>query len=117
MDKNIVLLGVFFLGGFVGFILGGALRLPQSISVKAGLSILGAALGGVPIAFMGGLTYEKWMYPIGLVFGLLWVRVVGVRHFKLTGSGERKGIMMAWLDVIAILSATLVIIIITAFLK
>jgi hypothetical protein len=114
MTDNITLLGVLFLGGFVGFILGGTLRLTNVIPVKVAVSILGAALGGVPVAFMSGLTYQKWMYPIGLVFGLLWIRVVYARYEK---QGRSRVLILAWIDVIAIISATLVVVILTAFIK
>jgi hypothetical protein len=53
MTENIILLGVLFLGGFVGLILGLVLRIPNSPSLKLGVGIIGAALGGARDA--GGL--------------------------------------------------------------
>lgn len=79
MDIEITLLGVLFLGGFVGFVLALALSHSEKLSYKGVAAVLGAALGGAPLAFMGNLAYERWMYPIGLVLGLISIRVLGAR--------------------------------------
>lgn len=66
-------MGVFGLGLFVGYLL--ALGLKQSKpTLRAVLTVLGAALGGVPVAFLAGAG-SKWIYPLGLLGGLLILRL------------------------------------------
>ena len=109
---NIVLLGVLFLGMFVGFVLGMTLISSNNTTVKFAVAVVSAALAGAPIAFMSGLTFERWMYPIGLVLGLSWVRMFSARNQK-----RGKANLFAWLDMIAIVGATLVMVAYTAFIK
>jgi hypothetical protein len=113
----ITLYGVTFMGGFVGFILGTAMRALPNVSIKAAVALIGAALGGAPIMLMSGLGHEKWMYPIGLTFGLMWVRIVSA--VKLTRekpkASERVAWKWAWVDSLAILAATLVVLALAAF--
>jgi hypothetical protein len=60
-------LGVLCLGSFVGFLLGlGLLR--STPSLRAALTVVGAALGGIPVAFLAG-TGQKWLYPLGYLPG------------------------------------------------
>lgn len=60
--------GILLLGIFVGSILGFGLA-------KAAITVLGSALGGGPILFVNGVGAEKWTYPVGLVLGLLVIRL------------------------------------------
>jgi hypothetical protein len=115
MQTNIVLLGVVFLGGFVGFILGLTLQLPKTLNLKVAVSLIAAALGGAPLLFMRGLGFEKWMYPIGLVMGLLWTRIISARFSS--ASRSRQTQLFAWLDMVAIAVITLVVIVCAAFTK
>jgi hypothetical protein len=112
---TIVLLGVLFLGMFVGFILGMTLFSSNSLTLKIASSVVSAALAGAPVAFMSGLTFERWMYPIGLVLGLAWVRMFSIRTQKASRSSQTR--LFAWLDMLAIIGATLVVIVTTALLK
>ena len=66
-------MGVFGLGLFVGYLI--AIGLKQSKpTLRAVLTVLGASLGGVPVAFLAGAG-SKWIYPIGLLAGLLFFRI------------------------------------------
>ena len=116
MLDNIILLGVFFLGGFVGFILALALNFPKSLNLKVISTIISTVLGGTPVAFMSGLTYEKWMYPIGLVTGLLWFRLISARTQAIYGGNPRLR-AFAWIDILVIVGFTIVVIICAAFVK
>jgi hypothetical protein len=110
----VTLLGVLFLGGFVGFLLALAIDFSSTLNLKVVSALIGAALGGAPILFMRGLGFEKWMYPIGLVIGFLWIRVI--RSVTLTRGGtHRRKKLMAWVDTMAILLVTLIVIICAAF--
>jgi hypothetical protein len=104
-------LGVITLGVFVGWLLGVGLK-NSSQTLKAVLTVLGAALGGGPILFMKGIGPEKWMYPIGLLLGLLWVRLSGARiEIVQKRSGRNKVAhaqgWFAWVDLILISAVTL----------
>lgn len=116
MAHNITLLGVLFLGGFVGFILALALNLPKNLNLKIASTIIGTALGGTPVAFMSNLTYEKWMYPIGLVTGLLWFRLMSAR-MQATYGGNPRLKAFAWIDMFAIVGFTILVIICATFVE
>jgi len=62
--------GILALGLFVGGILGWGLVNAKG-SLKAGVTVLGATLGGGPILFMAASGDARWSYPIGLILGLL----------------------------------------------
>jgi len=109
LQLAVTLLGVFFLGGFVGFLLGLAINFASSINLKVASALIGAALGGTPIVFMRGLSFEKWMYPIGLVVGFFWVRVVRARE-KMPMSAQGLAVS----DTILVILFTSVIIICAA---
>jgi hypothetical protein len=117
MSENIILLGVLFLGGFVGFLLGLALRVPENINLKLAVAVIGAALGGAPIIFMQDLAFQKWMYPVGLVVGFLWVRLISARTLvtKRPKKDERIAWYVGWLDTFAIVGVTLVVVAFTMF--
>jgi hypothetical protein len=109
MDKEslqitITLLGVLCMGGFVGFLLSLAINFSSTVNLKVLSALMGAALGGAPILFMQGLGFEKWMYPIGLVMGLLWLRIVRARW-------EKRLPIFAWIDTVLILLITLIVIV------
>lgn len=111
----IILLGVLFLGMFVGFVLGTVLTSAAGTSVKIAGAVISAALAGAPVAFMSGLAFERWMYPIGLVVGLAWTRMLTARKHALSSS--KRTAIFAWIDMIAIAGATLVVIIVTALVR
>jgi hypothetical protein len=125
MALEITLLGVLFLGGFVGFILGLALSFSKKLTYKAVAAVLGAALGGAPLAFMGNLAYERWMYPVGLVLGLISIRLLTARKdllyaiHALQDKGDsrvqRVHLAIAVIDMIAIAFIILVVITGAAF--
>jgi len=111
--KNIKLLGVYFLGLFVGFLLATAALAPKKLSMKAAITLIGSALGGAPILFMRGLTLEKWMYPIGLVTGMLWIRIYRARrHRSLNEMG-----LLVWIDMVAIAAFTGIVIVCATFVR
>lgn len=85
---NIPLVGILFLGGFVGYLLCWSFQISKRQSVKSALAIIGGALGGAPIAFMQGLGSEKWAYPVGLVLGLVWA---GLRARSLSKTQHGAG--------------------------
>jgi hypothetical protein len=62
--------GVLCLGALVGFLLAFSLFNTTNVGLRAVVAVLGIALGGAPVVFMGA-TDEKWVYPIGLVQGFL----------------------------------------------
>ena len=111
---NITLLGVLFLGGFVGLIVGFVIKSTDKVGLKIAASVISAALAGTPVAFMKGLTFERWMYPIGLVLGLAWIRIISMRGNLNPNS---KAHFFDWVDMIAIVGSTIVIISFTAFSK
>lgn len=110
LQTTITLLGVFFLGGFVGFLLSLAINFSLNVNLKVISALIGAALGGAPVLFMQGLGFEKWMYPIGLVIGFLWIRVVRAREIKSPNSPR-----LALIDTIFILLFTFVVILCATF--
>jgi hypothetical protein len=118
MTENIVLIGVLFLGGFVGLLLGLTLQLPKSQSLKTVVAVIGAALGATPVAFMQGLAYEKWMYPVGLVVGLLWMRVISARTViaRMPERSERLAWYIAWVDTAAVIIVTAVVVLSATFI-
>ena len=88
------LVGIISLGVFVGLLLGLGLAHSKP-TAQVVLTLLGAALGGAPIAFMSSAA-RKWFYPVGLLVGLLsarlvarWIDVSSV-GFKQKGSLEPK---------------------------
>lgn len=118
MSTNIILLGVLFLGGFVGFLLGLVVLSTEKLSLKLAVSVVGSALGGAPVLFMGELSHEKWMYPIGLVVGFLWVRLISARQAigRRPKSADRPNWLIAWLDTIGILLVTTGVVLASAFI-
>ena len=67
-------IGITALGLFVGFLLGLGLFSAKP-TLKAALTVLGAALGGAPVAFLAH-TELRWIYPVGLLIGFVCARVV-----------------------------------------
>lgn len=65
-------LGVTCLGGLVGFLLAWGL-VASKPTLKAIITVIGAGMGGAPVAFLAA-TGHRWLYPIGLLVGFLWVR-------------------------------------------
>jgi hypothetical protein len=112
--QAIVLVGVLFLGGFVGFVLALSLKGPIGVPFKLAIGVIGAALGATPLAFMRDLQSERWMYPIGLVLGFAWLRIMAARTEILKAEEEaRRGIHrrfgklhFAWIDTLVVIAAT-----------
>lgn len=119
MTDNIILVGVLFLGGFVGFLLGLTIQFSHGASIKLITAVLGAALGGAPIALMDDLSFQRWMYPIGLVIGVLWVRMVSARSTIVTRPKKEAQLAwyVAWADVIAIVGVTAAAVASAAFMR
>lgn len=125
MAEDITLLGILFLGGFVGFIVSLALSFSKKLNYKAVAAVLGTALAGAPIAFMGELSHQRWMYPVGLVLGLLSVRIITARKDivyalqamdeKGDSRAQRVHLAMAVIDMVTIAFIILVVVIGTAF--
>lgn len=98
-------LGVLFLGLFIGGLLG--LGLSNTVAtLKAVITAIGAGLGSGPLVFMKSSGDALWMYPIGLVIGLCWLRFFTAR--KLVSDKRRKlsERLWAWIDMIIIVTAT-----------
>ena len=62
--------GILFLGIFVGVVLAVGLQRSGG-TLRAGITALGVALGAGPVAFIQDVGNARWMYPVGLVVGLL----------------------------------------------
>lgn len=62
-------LGIAALGLFVGLLLARGLARSEP-TLRNVLTVLGAALGGAPLAFVKGAG-AKWIYPVGLIAGYL----------------------------------------------
>jgi peptidoglycan/LPS O-acetylase OafA/YrhL len=90
-----------FFGLFVGFLLVNALYNSKKIRLRATITLIGAALGGVPIFFINGLSYARWMYPIGLVLGMLPVSIVGAQT-----KGPNVQNLIIWFDLVVIGAVT-----------
>jgi hypothetical protein len=102
-------LGAWALGIFVGWLLGYAL-LNSKPGLKAALTVLGAALGGGPILFLSDAGDAKWIYPIGLLLGLLMVRIPGARTAianKYSNPSKHNQVhgWFAWTDILVISGA------------
>jgi hypothetical protein len=103
-------LGILALGGFVGFLLGLGL-MNSHPTLKAAITVIGTALGGAPVVFISEAS-DKWMYPLGLLTGLLWSRAVGAR-VQLAQKVERPAKQaavhgwLAWIDLLLILAITI----------
>lgn len=67
-------LGVLCLGGLVGVLLAIGLTHTKP-TLRAVVTVIGAGAGGAPVAFLAASTH-RWLYPIGLILGFLWVRIV-----------------------------------------
>ena len=111
MDLSELKLGLLCLGIFVGFLLGFALMKSNNQSIKSVLTVLGAALAGAPVAFMTGVE-QKWMYPVGLLVGLLYTRVFAARNaiaMKVANPEPENKVhgIFAWIDLIVISIVTI----------
>jgi hypothetical protein len=118
MTQNLIMVGVLFLGGFVGFVLALALTFSSTLQLKAAVAVLGAALAGAPVAFLTGVGAERWVYPVGLVLGLAWSRMLSARVQLAAPKPKRSPThVLAWVDMVAIAAITLVVVLCAAFLK
>jgi len=105
--------GILFLGIFVGSILGIGLAKAGG-NLKAALAVVGAALGGGPILFIEGVAAARWAYPVGLVLGLLVLRLWFAREAIIDKRVAKSKRVFAWLDIVAIVIVTLAAVIWTA---
>jgi hypothetical protein len=105
------LVGVLFLGLFIGGVLALSIRSSGTkgrgdINARKIRFIIAAALSGAPVLLMKGLDYEKWMYPIGLVIGLSLLRVIAARDVISAGRDDsernRFAHIFAWIDMLGI---------------
>jgi len=99
-------MGVLALGLFVGGVLGWGL-VKANGHLRAGVAVLGAALGSGPVLFMRSVGDARWAYPIGLILGLVALyafrarsELFDVRHSK----GER---LFAFAELCLIMGTTL----------
>lgn len=83
---DIVLVGALSLGGFVGYVLGWVINKTSRPGVKSAVAIIGAGVSGAPLLFLEGLGSEKWMYPMGIVLGVLWSRFASIARSISNGS-------------------------------
>lgn len=98
--------GILFLGIFVGAILGyGLVRTGGNL--KAALTVLGAALGSGPILFISEVQDARWTYPVGLVLGMLLLRVVQARAEIADARKKKTHKVFAWIDIAIIIAVTL----------
>ncbi len=67
----------FFVGLIVGLLVGFAFFNSKQ-NVKAAVTVLGAILGGIPVAYLGSAS-TFWAYPFGILWGLVAVRIVSAR--------------------------------------
>lgn len=104
------------LGVFIGTVLGFGL-LKAGGGLKAALAVVGAALGGAPVLFLGD-TQAKWLYPLGLVCGLSMLRMAQARvsiirqASRPTKAGRVESIF-AYIDIIVIAVATVAAVLFT----
>ena len=99
--------GVLFLGIFVGIVLGIGLAHSKG-SLKAGITVVGSALGGGPILYLEkDLGGALWMYPVGLVLGLALLRLYFARKELEQPNAAPVAKKFAMLDVIVISVAAL----------
>jgi len=82
--------GILALGLFVGGVLGWGLVNAKG-SLKAGLTVLGAALGGGPVLFMAASGDARWSYPIGLILGLLALYAYRLRGELFDSARSKEG--------------------------
>lgn len=99
-------LGILALGLFIGGILGWGL-VKANGSLKAGLTVLGAALGTGPVLFMGQVGNARWSYPLGLIFGLLILYAYRARGEWLDGSRTRSNRLVALTELVFIIGTTI----------
>jgi len=116
VEATIVLLGVLSLGVFVGFIFGWVLSTSANLNIKVATAIISAALAGGPVMFMEGLGHEKWMYPIGLLLGLAWIRAGFSARLQVQDENVKVRVF-AWFDIAAVIGATLIIYLCATFVN
>ena len=93
--------GVLCLGIFVGGILAFSLSKSDG-NLKTAIAIIGAALGGTPMLFIEDVGQAKWVYPVGLILGLLILRFWFARAVLVNRRSGRNQQVFAWGEVIII---------------
>ena len=93
--------GVLCLGIFVGGILAFSLSKSDG-NLKTAIAIIGAALGGAPMLFIEDVGQAKWVYPVGLILGLLILRFWFARSVLVNRRSGRNQQVFAWGEVIII---------------
>jgi hypothetical protein len=107
-------LGVLATGIFVGVVLS-QLLFNLKPNVKSALTLLGAALGGVPIAFLGDAS-STWAYPVGLLIGLFYIRIYSARS-ALVNPSDSMTSFFAWIDLIVIAAVALLAFVYAGFVE
>ena len=97
---------ILFLGIFVGSVLGYGLAQAGG-NLKAAIAVVGAALGGGPVLFIEGVADARWSYPVGLVLGLLSLRLWFARKVLVDKRVSKGKTIIAWLDIVIIIVITL----------
>ena len=98
--------GILCLGIFVGAILGYGL-VKAGGELKAALTVVGAAVGGAPILFIQDIGGARFTDPVGLVLGLLVIRLRSARETVIDKRISRTKRAVAWMDTIVIIAVTL----------
>jgi fermentation-respiration switch protein FrsA (DUF1100 family) len=96
-------------GGVLGFGLA-----KSGGNLKTAITVVGAALGGAPVLFIEGVGQAKWAYPVGLVLGLLILRLQSIRlilESGRTGSSRKRS---AWIEIVVIVGFSIAIIVWTS---
>lgn len=74
-------IGDISLGLFVGLMVARALFKVKSVGLKLVAGLLGSALGGAPVAFLSSESPPRFLYPVGLLLGLLSLRLIQARAY------------------------------------
>jgi len=111
-------------GLFVGLVVGTALGAGLATSrpaLKLTLTAIGAAAGGAS-AIVPSDSPARWMYPIGLLLGIMWLRVPDARrilaaYHSRPAKGRAIDAAFASLDLFVIALATIVAVLYATFVK
>ena len=106
--QKITATGILCLGILVGLIAALALFRARSVGLKIASGVLGLMLTGAPISFLPSGAWLRFVYPIGLLLGVLALRLIRSRLEFATDRETRR--RFALIDTVAI-----VVIMIVAF--
>ncbi|CAK8718621.1 hypothetical protein LDFHOB_08015 [Candidatus Electronema aureum] len=99
-------LGILFLGLFTGGLLGLGLSNTKA-NLRAVITAIGAGLGSGPLLFIKSSGNAIWSYPIGLVMGMLWLRLLYARDECSDNRRRLSYRIWAWIDIFVIISVTI----------